>query len=141
MSAENVEIVERAMAAFEADDLDTQLEILDPDVELVEWPESPDQRIYRGHEGALRAAESWGEAWEWIRVDVDELLDAGDKVIVCGRTFGKGKGSSVEVAIDTFNVYTVRDGKVKSIEFFTMEEPALRAAGLDESSKKAEEAR
>ena len=141
MSAENVETVKRAMAAYEADDLDTQLEILDPDVELIEWPESPDQRTYRGHEGALRAAESWAEAWEWIRVDVDELLDAGDKVVVCGRTFGKGKGSSVEVAIDTFNVYTVRDGKVKSIEFFTMEEPALRAAGLDESSKKAEEAR
>jgi ketosteroid isomerase-like protein len=141
MSAETVEIVERAMAAYEADDLDAQLEILDPDVELVEWPESPDQRSYRGHEGALRAAESWGEAWEWIRVDVDEVMEAGDKVLVCGRTFGKGKGSSVEVAIDTFNVYTVRDGRVTRIEFFTTEEPALRAAGLDESSKKAEEAR
>jgi hypothetical protein len=67
MGAETDEIVERAMAAYEADDLDTQLEILDPDVELVEWP--------------------------------------------------------------------------TRIGFFTTEEPALRAAGLDESSKKAEEAR
>jgi ketosteroid isomerase-like protein len=141
MSAENVEIVKRAMAAFEAGDLDTQLKILDPGVELVEWPEGPDQRRYRGHSGAIRAAESWSEVWEWIRVEADEVIDAGDKVLICGRTFGKGKGSSVEVAIDTYNVYTLRDGKVTRIEFFTTEEPAVRAAGLDESSKKAEEAR
>jgi ketosteroid isomerase-like protein len=141
MSAENVEIVQKTMAAFEAGDTEAQLAMLDPDVELIEWPESPDQRTYRGHSGAMRASESWSEAWEWIRVEVDELLEAGDKVVVCGRTFGKGKGSSVEVAIDAFNVYTVHDGKVKRIEFFTTEEPALRAAGLNETSKKAEEAR
>jgi ketosteroid isomerase-like protein len=141
MSRENVEIVKRAMAAYEEGDLDAQLAILDPDVELVEWPEGPDQRTYRGHAGAVRAAESWGEAWEWLRNDVDELVEAGDKVLVRGRTFGKGKGSAVEVAIDAFNVYTLRDGKVTRIEFFTMKEPALRAAGLEESQRKVEEAK
>jgi ketosteroid isomerase-like protein len=138
MSRENVEIVRRAMAAYEAGDLDTQLEVLDPNIELVEWPEGPDQRTYRGHTGAVRAAESWAEAWEWLRNDVDEIVETGDKVLVCGRTFGKGKGSSVEVAIDAFNVYTLRDGKVTRIEFFTKKEPALRAAGLDESHEAEE---
>ena len=35
-------------------------------------------------------------------------------------------------AFEAFNVYTVRDGKVTRMEFFTSREPAERAAGLRE---------
>jgi hypothetical protein len=65
------------------------------------------------------------------------MFDAGDRVLVCGRTRGKGKGSAVEVEI---NAYTLRDGKVTRMEFFTTEEPALRAAGLETSIRSEERA-
>jgi ketosteroid isomerase-like protein len=123
------------MEAFEQSDIDAQLEILDPAVELVEWPEGPDQRTYRGHDGARQAMASWFEAWEWLRNEIEEIVEVGDKVLVCGRTHGKGKGSAVEVAIDAFNVYTVREGRVTRIEFFTTREPALRAVGLETSTR------
>jgi ketosteroid isomerase-like protein len=138
--SQNVALVRRLMEAFDRGDFDAQLSMLDRDVELVEWPEGPDQRRFRGHDGAGQAFESWFEAWEWLRNDVQEFVEAGDKVLARGRTYGKGKGSAVEVAIDAFNVYTVREGKVTRIEFFTTEEPALRAAGLDKSSKREEAA-
>jgi hypothetical protein len=40
---------------------------------------------------------------------------------------------------EAYNVYTLRDGKVTRIEFFTTKEPALRAAGLGETQRKVEE--
>jgi ketosteroid isomerase-like protein len=139
MSETNVEIVRRIMAAFERGDIDAQLDLLDPDVELREWPEGPDPGTYRGHAGALRAAASWSEAWEWLENDVDEIVEAGDRVLVCGRTRAKGKGSAVEVTIDAYNVYTLREGKVTKLEFFTTREPAFRAAGLEMPATNSEE--
>jgi len=130
LTTENLEIVRRVMEAYEVGDTEAQLVLLDSDVELVEWPDTPDSNTFRGHEGALEAARSWAEAWEWLRNEVDEMVEAGKRVLVCGRTRGKGKGSAVEVEIDAFNVYTLRDGKVTRMEFFTSREPALRAAGL-----------
>jgi ketosteroid isomerase-like protein len=137
---QNVAVVRRLMEAFEQSDLDAQLALLDPEIEMVEWPEGPDQRTFSGHEGAMQAWGSWFEAWEWLRNDVDEIVEVGEKVLVCGRTFGKGRGSAVEVVIDAFNVYTVRQGKITRAEFFTTKEPALRAAGLDKSSRNEEAA-
>jgi ketosteroid isomerase-like protein len=138
--SQKVALVHELMEAFERSDTEAQLALLDPDVEMVEWPEGPDQRTYRGHEGAVQAWQLWFEAWEWLRNEVEEIVEAGDKLLVCGRTHGKGKGSAVEVAMDAFNVYTIREGKVTRIEFFTTKEPALRAAGLDKSSRGEEAA-
>ena len=136
MSPENRELVRRIMEAYDRDPTSVP-ELLAPDVELVEWPESPDQRAYRGREGALAAFESWSEAWESVRVEIDQLIEAGDHVLARGRTHGKGKGSSVEVSMNAFNVYTIRDGEVTRIQFFTTEEPALRAAGLGAPNEEA----
>ena len=139
MASENVEVVHLLLEAFDRDDVVAQLALMDPEVEIVEWPDSPEANTYRGHSGAIRASETWSEAWEWLRNEVDDLVEAGDKVLVCGRTRGKGRGSAVEVAIDAFNVYTLRDGKVTRMEFFTSKEPALRAAGLTQSPTGSEE--
>jgi ketosteroid isomerase-like protein len=139
VGSENVEVVHLLLEAYERDDVVAQLALMDPEVEIVEWPDSPEATTYRGHAGAIRAGETWSEAWEWIRNEVDDFVDAGDRVLVCGRTRGKGRGSTVEVAIDAFNVYTVRDGKVTRMEFFTSREPALRAAGLTQSPTESEE--
>jgi ketosteroid isomerase-like protein len=136
----NVAVVRRLTEAFDRHDVDAQLALLDPDVELVEWPETIDQSTYRGHDGAIKAFQSWFEAWERLRNEVDEIVENGDKVLVCGRTHGKGRGSSVEVVIDAFNVYTIRNGKVTRMEFFTTEEPALRAARRHKSRKNEEAA-
>jgi ketosteroid isomerase-like protein len=130
MSAENLEIVRRLHEAFDRGDLETQFELFAPDVEITEWPDAPDSRTYRGHAGVMEAYNSWYEAWEWVRHESVDLVDLGDRVLDAGRTRGKGKGSSVEVSLDAFNVFTLRDGKVVRLEFFTDRERALRAAGL-----------
>jgi ketosteroid isomerase-like protein len=136
MAAENAEVVRRMSAAFEERDFETLLTFLDPEVEVTEWPEVLDSRTYRGHDGLFAAVESWAEAWEWIHTEIHEIVENGDRVLVRGRTRGKGRGSEVELEMDTFHVYTFRDGKATRITFFTSEEPALRAAGLSEIESK-----
>lgn len=137
MPSENVEVVQRLMEAFDAGDWDTLFVLIDPEVVVSEWPDAPDSKTLHGHAGVTEIFQSWAEAWEWIRSEADEFVEAGDHVLACGRTRGKGKGSEVEVEIDAFNVYTLRDGKVTRMEFFTTKEPALRATGLTESEDAA----
>jgi len=134
----NVEVVRRLLDAFERGDLDSQLTLLAPDVEIVEWPDAPDSRTFRGHDGARQASEAWGEVWEWLRSDVEEVAEVRDRVVVSGRTHAKGKGSAVEVDVETFNVYTLREGKVTRVELFTSRGPAMRAAGLAEVMERDE---
>jgi hypothetical protein len=55
------------------------------------------------------------------------------------RTIVKGRGSSIDVEMDTFGVYTFRDGKIAKPQYFTDREAALEAAGLtdQEANRKA----
>jgi hypothetical protein len=37
------------------------------------------------------------EVWKEFRLEPDEFVDGGDRVVVIGRWVGKGKGSGIEV--------------------------------------------
>ena len=137
MASENVELVRRLIDAFAAGQREELLPLLHPDVVISEWPEAPDTKTLRGHPGVLEVVRSWDDTWAWVRTEVDEFVEAGNFVVTYGRTRGKGRGSEVEVEIDAFTVYEVRDGKVARMEFFTSKEPALRVAGIDESEDAA----
>jgi ketosteroid isomerase-like protein len=125
-----VEIVKRFVDAFNRVDVDAVVADLDLDVELHEWPTAPGARSYRGPDGVRQALETWFEVWEWMRVEITELVENGDRVLVSMHQKAKGRGSEIEVEIDSYNVYTFDDGKVTRMELFTEREPALEAAGL-----------
>jgi ketosteroid isomerase-like protein len=126
----NVSLVRRFVEAFNRRDVDSMDGYYDPDVELHEWPTAPGAQVYHGIEGVRSALDNWFEIWEWMRVEIVDLLDLGDRVLVTLDQVAKGKGSEIEVEIRSHNVYTFRDGKVLRMELFTEREPALEAAGL-----------
>ena len=72
----------------------------------------------------------WMEAWESYRVEVEELLDAGNDVVVLVRDYGRRAGMETEVSVRGASVWTVRDGKVARIAFYPNRQEALEAAGL-----------
>ena len=45
--------------------------------------------VYYGHEGITRAFAMWTGAWESLRLDVPDYVDAGDQVLVVFRQQGK----------------------------------------------------
>jgi hypothetical protein len=73
-----------------------------------------------------------------MRAEPRGFVESGDRVFLFLRNIGKGRGSSIDVELDTFGVYTIRDAKVWKIEFFTDREAALAAAGLTEEQIRQE---
>ena len=74
----------------------------------------------------------WEETFEKVRMELEELIDAGDQVVALVRSIGRMKDSDAEVDIRYAIVFTTRDGKIATgREYFTRKE-ALEAAGLSE---------
>ena len=76
--------------------------------------------------------EHWKSAWEELEVKVEELIDAGDRVLLTAHHRGRGRGSGIEVDTRLYSVYTLRDGRVIRLDEFAERSEALEAAGLSE---------
>jgi ketosteroid isomerase-like protein len=126
----NRDLLLRFVEAFNRRDVDFVVADLDPEAELHEWPEAPGSQSYRGPDGVRRALEVWFEAWEWMKVEVQDMEELDDRIFVTLRQRAKGRGSEVEVEITSYNVYRFSEGKVTRIELFLNRDDALEAAGL-----------
>jgi ketosteroid isomerase-like protein len=107
--------------------------ILDPEVVIDATRRLVNPQTYTGIQGMRRMVADRDEVWEEFRMEPDEVLDAGDRVVAVGRWVGKGKGSGIEVQQPVADVFTLHDGRVVRAELgFTDRAEALEAAGLSE---------
>lgn len=82
-----------------------------PDLVLVQPPEVPDAKTYEGRGAVAEAMEDWPNQWEDFRMDLIEILDAGDEVAVrVTRHRGRGRESGIEMDFEVFYVSRGRDG-------------------------------
>jgi ketosteroid isomerase-like protein len=136
MSRENVEIVRRLYEAVANRDTEAVLALYDAQAEfdMSQHParEFVGQNLYRGHEGVRSVFRERYEAWETIEDDLDEVIDAGDKVVSVVTTRGRGRASGAEVELHHAGVWTVRDGKIARVVWVSSRDEALEAAGLRE---------
>ena len=133
MSQENVEGVLRAYAAVNRGDLDAAVAGVSPDCE-VELPEILlEANTFQGREGLRLMWEVWRDTFEDFRMDIEEVIDADDKVIVMAAVCGTGKDSGAEVRTPTFPIiWTVEDGEAISMQALRTRAQALEATGLSE---------
>ena len=130
MSEENVEITRRGIGAWNRGDWDALWALGGGDIVIVAPEEWPEAGTVSGREAVEAQFERLKESWEEERVEIDELIDAGDRVLCLYRWVVRGKGSGVELEMPMANLFTVRGGSVVRIEFFTDQPKALEAAGL-----------
>ncbi len=132
MSQQNVEVVRRALAAFNSGEMKQVLAIVQPDFEARIAPElSAEPDTYRGSSGLQRYFDSFREAFEEIRFEIEGLTDAGDSVVVGLRMTAAGKVTKIPVEQRNAGVWTVVDGKVSRIETYASLDEAMRAAGIE----------
>jgi ketosteroid isomerase-like protein len=131
MSEENVEIVRRCIEAYQAGDLTASVVDFDPEVEF-DMTFRPEGGIFRGHEGVAEALRTWTGAFEGWSFEVEDVIDAGDQVLVMSRESGRGKGSGIEIDQAVFHLARLRNGKVIHWKLYLNRDDALEAAGLRE---------
>ena len=132
MSDENVEVVRRGLAAWNAGQMDAIAEMHDPDAILrvpSEWPEAGP---FVGREAVMRQWTRLRETWDADAVEpTTDYLDAGDRVVVRWRWWGQAHDGA-DWTLEITGVYTVRDGRFFHMEFFFDHDEALKAAGMHE---------
>jgi len=130
MSQENVEVVRRAAAAFNAGDRDRLLGLFDPEIEY----RSPmEQRTYRGIEGMLRYRSDVDAVLEDFHTEEDRFVDVGgNRVLHLYRLLGRGAGSGVPVSRQNAILWEVRNGKLLRGQAYLEQREALEAVGLSE---------
>src|SRR5438445_7361926 len=94
MSQQNVELLHRAIDAFNRRDLDAYLALMDPGVEFTPYERAVEGLgPYRGHDGVRTW---WEEAFAVLpdfSADLYEVRDLGDITVARGRLRGIGAGS------------------------------------------------
>jgi ketosteroid isomerase-like protein len=128
MSQENVEKVRAGFAAYNRGDLDTLMEMYDPEVEFVTLLQGN-----RHGKDALRLLfEENRNTMPGYRLDPEELIDAGDKVIALVRLGGVGRVSHIAMDDRIALLFTIKGGLAVRQQTFRNKDDALEAAGLSE---------
>ncbi len=133
MSEENVAIVRKIYDAYLSGNYDAAFAAIDPKVEF-DGSARPEGNVYYGHHGVAEALRTWSGTWEVWRLEVENIFDAGDKVVAVERQSGRGRGSGVPLVQHTATVFSFRDGKVVRMKWFSTPEAGRRAAGLTGSA-------
>ena len=130
-SRENVEVVRDAYDAVNRGDLDAAIANIGPDMEYVASGAVPDASgIFLGPNGVKQFVAGLYEEFDDARAEVTELIEAGDQVLVGAIAQGRGKLSGVETRWETWQLWTLKDGKLVRGQGFTTRDEALGAAGL-----------
>src|SRR4051794_7004743 len=110
--------------------------LFDPEME-VPWP---GQRAHphgpqplRGIPEFIEFAEQYRSAWDHLAHEPLELIEVSDdRVLVSIRQSGRGRESGVPIVIHFLELFTIRHGKLRKVEYFRHRADALEAAGLRE---------
>jgi ketosteroid isomerase-like protein len=135
MSEQNVEIVRAAWEAWERRDMEALFGFYDPEIvwDHTGYPASELAALYHGHDGVRRFFREWITPFESYYAHAEEIIDAGDAVLVRCRQGGRGKQSAVEVEMPPYwQAYRLRDGRIARIEVYADHAEALKAVGLEE---------
>jgi len=112
---------------------DETLQFLHPQVELLGALGGMEEgTVTRGREAVAQALDVDSEIWAERRMELQRVLDAGDRVIALVHEYRRGKGSGVSVEADIALVYGFKEDKIIRIQPYMSQADALEAAGLSE---------
>lgn len=133
MSRENVELAHQLVEAVARQDLSRLIELTDPEVEWHSFiAQLQEGGAYRGHDGIRQYVKDLNDAFEFLRLEIDQTLAVGAVVLVVGRLHYRGQGSGVASESLSGYMLKVRRGRAVFLRTFSEPEEAIEAVGLRE---------
>lgn len=134
--ADHVDLVQRSLEAWNAEDLDRLVACAHPEIEI-DFSANPLfpglEDVYRGHDGLRRWWADFKEPFEFIRVEPVRLVAGEDRAVGLLHFEARGKSSGVAVDLQLVNRWTYRDGLIVLYEGVPDFEQALAEAELSDS--------
>ena len=131
MSRENMEVARRYAELWERSEWDAMEELAHPDIEMHATVGGVEEgRVRRGIVEIRREYETAEESWDEHIIEVEELVDAGDQVVVLHRETMRGKSSGVDLEVEAAVLVDFRDGRIVRMQGYMDRAAALEAAGV-----------
>jgi ketosteroid isomerase-like protein len=111
MSQENVDAVRVVYEAINRGDPRPVLEVFHEKLEFQEPASLPYGGTYRGPNGMGQLVSALAENWDGLHLEIDELLEAGDCVVIRARLQARAKLTGSEVDEPYLEVPRFREGK------------------------------
>jgi len=137
VSERHIEVLRRWTDGFNARDLEAQIELCDPEIELHSAFAAIGGTVYHGHDGIRRWQKDLEDVWgEQIRIEAEVFFDLGRHTLSFYTLHGRGQHSGVEVAMPNAVVCDWHDDLVVDFKVYVHREDALRDLGVFEGELK-----
>jgi uncharacterized protein len=123
---DNVAIVREVYDAFERQDLEGLLALVDPECVVTQDASLPWGGRHVGHDGVSAFAFALMASTD-SAVIVESLFEADDQVIQCGRSKGTVRANGNAFDIPEVHIWTVKDGLVVAAHFLIDTQAMLEA--------------
>jgi ketosteroid isomerase-like protein len=132
MSQENVEVVRRLNAALNRGDLDAAFALYEPTAIWHSRSDEPDTGDYHGLPAIREMAEMWRGMFDEFETELDDYVDAHDRVVTSGWLRGRGRESRASVREPYAWVIRMHEGRLAEVWEYRNRAEALEAVGLSE---------
>ena len=108
----NAALLRHAFEEFNRAGIQAVLDLMHPEVEVVDLPHAPDGRRHAGRAAIAAWFGSMEEVWDGLRLDAEEVTELdGERVLAVVRLSGRARSSGMEIEQRVATVFTIRDGK------------------------------
>jgi ketosteroid isomerase-like protein len=125
--AANADVVNGAYESFGRGDIPGVVETVDEGVQWDSTESLPQGGSYSGQDGVVKFFEAVGGAWDGLQIELEDLLESGDKVVAVGQGQGELKGSG-SAGYGFVHVFTLNDGKIVRFREYAAPDEALRGS-------------
>jgi ketosteroid isomerase-like protein len=132
MSQEDVDTIRRGYADLNRRDVEAWLDAFHPNAEMYDLAGGPEGPARQGHHALREWVETVDEIWEDGRYEPEEVIDAGDFVVVALRVRARRRDIRVPLDVPLFQVFEMRDGRIQRGRAYLDKTEAFEAAGLAE---------
>jgi uncharacterized protein len=129
VTEDDIQAVRRIYTALSRWDIDDLVADLTHDIEWILPELLPWGGTHHGPEGVRAFARIFRDHVDGPWADPDDILDAGDRIVVLGRLRGRARQSGQEFEIEFAHVWTLTDGVASHLRVYYDTAPILAALG------------